>query len=121
MIEKQEDLQKKMKKRFNKLVKFTDSLLDTFDEMKKNMPPEVYAKCIPTVLMVCREILNQLKYVREQSQLLVNQKNLIYSPLQIMNHVNAELEKRTKKIVVLERKEEKKTKDEEETEDLSGF
>jgi hypothetical protein len=55
--------------------------------------------------MVCREILNQLNFIKkEQSQVLVNQKNLIYSPLQIMNQVNQQITQLEKegKIKILE-------------------
>jgi hypothetical protein len=86
------DYQKKMEERFNRVTQVTDDLMDTLTELKKNIPPMLYVKFIPTILMVCREILNQLTYIkREQSQVLINQKNIIYSPLQIMNIVNTEL------------------------------
>jgi len=88
------DYQAKMELRFDKIVKVTDELMDTLTELKKNMPPALYVKFIPTILMVAREILNQLNYIKkEQNQVLVNQKNLIYSPLQIMNIVNTEIVK----------------------------
>lgn len=86
------DFQKKMEERFDRVTKVTDDLMDTLVELKKNIPPMLYVKFIPTILMVCREILNQLTYIkREQTQVLINQKNVIYSPLQIMNIVNTEL------------------------------
>lgn len=86
------DYQKKMDERFNKISKATDELMDMLSELKKNIPPMLYVKFIPTILMVCREILNQLTFIKkEQTQVLVNQKNLIYSPLQIMNIVNQEM------------------------------
>jgi hypothetical protein len=86
------DFQKKMEERFERITKVTDDLMDTLDELKKKMPPELYVKFIPTILMVCREILNQLNYIKkEQTQVLINQKNVIYSPLQIMNIVNQEM------------------------------
>jgi len=86
------DFQRKMETRLERISQVTDDLMDTLDELKKKMPPELYVKFIPTILMVCREILNQCSFIRkEQSQVLVNQKNLIYSPLQIMNIVNTEI------------------------------
>jgi hypothetical protein len=86
------DFQKKMEARFDRVTQVTDDLMDTLVELKKNIPPMLYVKFVPTILMVCREILNQLNYIKkEQTQVLVNQKNLIYSPLQIMNIVNTEL------------------------------
>lgn len=86
------DYQKKMEQRFDRVAKVTDDLMDTLEELKKNIPPLLYVKFIPTILMVCREILNQLNFIkREQTQVLINQKNIIYSPLQIMNIVNQEI------------------------------
>ena len=86
------DYQKKMEERFDRVVKVTDDLMDTLVELKKNIPPMLYVRFVPTILMVCREILNQLNFIKkEQTQVLINQKNLIYSPLQIMNIVNTEL------------------------------
>jgi hypothetical protein len=86
------DFQKKMEERFDRVTKVTDDLMDTLVELKKNIPPMLYVKFIPTILMVCREILNQLSYIKkEQTQVLINQKNVIYSPLQIMNILNQEM------------------------------
>lgn len=99
------DYQAKMEARFDRVVKVTDDLMDTLEELKKNIPPMLYVKFVPTILMVCREILNQLNFIKkEQSQVLVNQKNLIYSPLQIMNIVNTEIIKLEKegKVKILE-------------------
>jgi hypothetical protein len=99
------DFQKKMEERFDRVVKVTDELMDILEEFKKNMPPVLYVKFVPTILMVCREILNQLNFIKkEQSQVLVNQKNLIYSPLQIMNQVNQQITQLEKegKIKILE-------------------
>jgi hypothetical protein len=88
------DYQRKMEARFDRVTHVTDDLMDTLEELKKRMPPEVYVKYIPTILMVCREILNQLNFIKkEQAQVLINQKNIIYSPLQIMNIVNTEIQK----------------------------
>jgi hypothetical protein len=88
------DYQAKMDARFDRITKVTDDLMDTLDELKKTMPPQYYIKYVPTILMVCREILNQLNFIKkEQSQVLINQKNVIYSPLQIMNILNKELPK----------------------------
>jgi hypothetical protein len=86
------DFQKKMEERFDRVVKVTDELMDTLEELKKKIPAVLYVKFVPTILMVCREILNQLTYIKkEQTQVLINQKNIIYSPLQIMNIVNQEM------------------------------
>lgn len=94
------DYQAKMEARFDRIVKVTDDLMDTLESLKKNMPPALYIKFVPTILMVCREILNQLTYIKkEQTQVLINQKNMIYSPLQIMNVINKEFEE--KKIIVV--------------------
>jgi hypothetical protein len=86
------DFQRKMEARFERVTQVTDDLMDTLTEMKKNIPPILYIKFVPTILMVCREILNQLNFIKkEQTQVLINQKNVIYSPLQIMNIVNQEM------------------------------
>jgi hypothetical protein len=86
------DYQKKMEERFDRVTKVTDDLMDTLVELKKNIPPMLYVKFIPTILLVCREILNQLNFIKkEQIQVLINQKNVIYSPMQIMNIVNQEI------------------------------
>ena len=53
------------------------------------MPPEIYIKYAPTILAVCREVLSQLEFIkREQEKIIVNQKNVIYSPLQIVQEFN---------------------------------
>jgi hypothetical protein len=88
------DYQAKMEARFNKVAQVTDDLMDTLVALKKDCPPMLYVKFIPTILQVCREILNQLSYIKkEQTQVLINQKNVIYSPLQIMNILNQEMGK----------------------------
>jgi hypothetical protein len=88
------DFQKKMDERFDRIAKVTDELMDLMQQLKKDLPSEEYVKYIPTVLMVSREILNQLAFIKkDQSQILVNQKNMIYSPLQIMQVLNKEIVK----------------------------
>jgi hypothetical protein len=88
------DYQRKMEARFTRITEITDDLMNTLMEIKKRMPPEVYVKYIPTTLLVCREILSQLEFIKkDQTQVLINQKNIIYSPLQIMNILNTELER----------------------------
>jgi len=88
------DYQAKMDARFDKIARVTDDLMDLLEKLKKEKSTEEYIKYIPTVLAVSREILSQLAFIkREQSQILVNQKNMIYSPLQIMQVLNKELVK----------------------------
>jgi len=50
------DYQAKMDARFERVTQVTDDLMDTLTELKKNIPPMLYIKFIPTILMVCREI-----------------------------------------------------------------
>lgn len=78
----------------NKFIKFLDGL---FDETSKTDNKIIALKVIPTALAVCREILAQLHFIKkQQEQIIVKQTNMIYSPLQIMNILNKQIEKGTK-------------------------
>jgi hypothetical protein len=89
-----EDYQAKMDARFDKVAKVTDEMMELLQNLKGTMDPKEYAKYVPLVLAVSREILAQLTFIkREQSQISITQKNMIYSPLQIMQVLNKEIVK----------------------------
>jgi len=95
------DWNKKLEEKFNKIDsmtnKFMEVLEDLFDESMGSENKLTYIKLIPTGLAVCREILNQLLFIKkQQEQIIVNQKNVVYSPLQIMNIMDKEMKKKVK-------------------------
>jgi hypothetical protein len=97
------DYQAKMQERYDKIAKVTDDLIDMLVGFKDEVDPILYVKLTPQILSVCREILNQLSFIKkENEQILVNQKNVIYSPLQIMNVLNKEMGKleKEKRIII---------------------
>ena len=46
------DYQKKMEERFERVVKITDSLMATLEELKKQIEPTAYLKLTPVILAV---------------------------------------------------------------------
>lgn len=88
----------------NKLINFMDKLLDeSLEEDNKAK----YVKLIPTALAVCNSILNQLTFVkRQQEQIIISQKNVIYSPLQIMREISkiSKRQVRNNEIKVIEKR-----------------
>lgn len=94
--------------KFERIEKITSTLLDAVESIKKNLTPENYLKFAPTIIGILRESLNQLMFIRkEQEQITFNQKNLIYSPLQIMQQINKieESKKKDKEYVIVPNKE----------------
>ncbi len=99
--ELQIDWNKKLEEKFSLIDKMTNKFMkflnELFEESLKEDDKLKYAKLIPMGLAVCREILNQLFFIKkQQEQIIFNQKNVIYSPLQIMNIINKELKKQSK-------------------------
>ena len=91
-------------KKFERIERITNSLLDAVETIKKNLTPESYLKHAPTIIAILRESLAQLAFIRrEQEQINIKQQNIIYSPLQIMQQMNQiETHKeKEKKIVIL--------------------
>jgi hypothetical protein len=98
-----QDYQAKMDARFDKIAKVTDELMDSLTKLKNEFDKEgpegrlLVIKLIPSILAVSREILAQLQFIkREQSNISITQKNMIYSPMQIMQVLNKEMTKMQK-------------------------
>ena len=88
----------------NRFMKFLNEL---FEDSLKEENKLKYVKLIPMGLAVCREILNQLLFIKkQQEQIIFNQKNVIYSPLQIMGVINKEMKKqnRNNELKILDKK-----------------
>jgi len=83
--------------RYEKAVKMVDKLAGTIDELYEKYgenTPEAFLRYAPIILSTSREILNQLEFIRrEQERIKVQQKNLIWSPIQINIHVQKILQK----------------------------
>ena len=109
--ELQIDWNKKIEEKFVLIDKMTNKFMkvlnDLFEESLKEENKFRYVKLIPVGLAVSREILNQLHFIKkQQEQIIFNQKNVIYSPLQIMNVINKEMKKQTKdnELKIIEKK-----------------
>lgn len=98
------DWNKKVEEKFelideiiNKLMRVLNSILEKALSEGTDKAEKKFINLIPTALSVSRELLNQMAFIRkQQEQIIFNQKNVIYSPLQIMNIMNKELEKQIK-------------------------
>ena len=86
------DHSERIKIKFAQVDRIVTVLLNKIEKMMGTMEDEVFIKQVPTLLAVCREILSQLYFLKkEQEKLVINQKNVIYSPLQINQLINKEL------------------------------
>jgi len=101
---------KALKGKFERIEKITNTLLDAVEHIKNKLTPELYLKHAPTIIAILRESLNQLMFIRqEQKQITIKQQNLIYSPLQIMQHINQIDKQKEKEVIIIsEKKKEKK-------------
>jgi len=84
-----------IEERYAKAVKWVDKLgsaIDSIYDRYGQSSPELFIKYAPVILAVAREVLNQLEFLkREQERISIYQKNLIYSPIQIVNIVHKKL------------------------------
>lgn len=88
------DHSERISQKFSQIDSIVTSLLKKIQKIMMDMDDEVFMKQIPTLLAVCREILAQLYFLKkEQEKLVINQKNVIFSPLQINQLINKELNK----------------------------
>ncbi|HEY0089701.1 MAG TPA: hypothetical protein VGB37_12715 [Candidatus Lokiarchaeia archaeon] len=95
-----EEWDKHLKERFDRIERITSSLLDAVETLKNRLTPELYLRHAPTIIAILREALNQLMFIRrEQEQITIKQQNLIYSPLQIMQQINQLEEKKKEKVI----------------------
>ena len=97
--ELQIDWNKKLEEKFKLIDETTNKLMKFVSELFENNQGDNLAmlKLIPSILAISREILNQLYFIKkQQEQIIIHQKNIVYSPLQIMNVINKEMEKKQK-------------------------
>jgi len=84
-----------IQERYERAVRYVDKLGDAIDHIYNKYgeaSPELFIKYAPVILATAREILNQLEFLkREQERITLHQKNLIYSPIQIVNILNQKL------------------------------
>ena len=86
------DHSKRIKEKFGQVDNIVTSLLNKIETLMLNMDDEKFMRQVPTLLAVCKEILSQLYFLKkEQEKLIINQKNVVYSPLQINQLINKEL------------------------------
>ena len=78
--------------KFKQIDRIVSKLILRTEQIMENLDQEQFVKHIPTLLAVCREILNQLYFLKkDQEKLVLNQKNITYSPLQINQLINKEI------------------------------
>lgn len=88
-----------VQERYEKAVKWIDRLGEIFDRLYEKVQTGeinelVLLKIAPIIQNNSREVLNQLKFIRdEQERITVQQKNLIYSPIQIIQVLHNNLKK----------------------------
>ena len=90
-----EDSYKAIEERYARAARWVDKLgsaIDSIYDKYGEASPELFMKYAPLILAVAREVLNQLEFLkREQERISIHQKNLIYSPIQIVNIVHKKL------------------------------
>ena len=94
-----------MGQRYERACTMVDWLTDSIEEMKRQIDetdgPDkklLFIKLSPTILATAREIISQLRFLREeQEKIKVQQKNLIYSPMQINLYMTRNLKEWQKK------------------------
>ena len=106
----------KLKEKFDRIERITNSLLDAVETIKDKMTPELYLKHAPTIIAILRESLNQLAFIRrEQQEITIKQQNVIYSPLQLMQQINQVIaskeKKEVKEIIIVPNKQKEKKND----------
>lgn len=112
--------------RYQKAVQWVDKLGEAIESLYKKLTPEQYMRYAPVILSVCREVLNQLDFIRrEQERIQIKQQNFIYSPVQIMVEIHkqlVELEKQgyIRVLKQLPAKEEEEEEEEKENEQISN-
>jgi len=85
--------------RYEKAAKWIDRLGEIFDNLyekvkKGEISELILLKIAPIIQNNSKEVLNQLKFIRdEQERITVQQKNLIYSPIQIIQVIHNNLKK----------------------------
>lgn len=104
--EKFDQIDKTMSKLLNQL----DMMMDDIIASNLNDPEEKYKKLLrvaPVIKIIASEVLNQMLLIKkEQERIVVNQKNVIYSPLQIMQVIEKELGevKKDSEILIIDKK-----------------
>jgi hypothetical protein len=87
------DWDKKLEEKFMEIDTWTHKLMTefgkVFDEAVEAHDQPAMIKLVPTLLAICKEILNQLYLIKkQQEQIIVDQKNVYYNPQQIYQVVN---------------------------------
>ncbi len=105
------DWNKKLEEKFEKIDRMTSKFMkfleELFDEAMESEDKLKSARLIPTGLAVCREILNQLHFIKtQQEKIIINQKNVVFSPLQILAEMDKQLKKQSQdnEIQILDKK-----------------
>lgn len=81
-----------------KLITIMNRLLDQTWEKGEE---KKYIKLIPTVLQIIRETSNQLEFIRKmQERIVISQQSFVYSPIQMINIINKNLDKLEKEGVI---------------------
>ena len=112
-----------IQERYERACRWVDKLGNTIDQIYNKYgeaAPEAFIKYAPIILATAREVLNQLEFLkREQERITLHQKNLIYSPIQIVNIVHKKLNELEKQgyIKIIKKIPENESEDEDETTD----
>lgn len=93
------DWNKRMEEKLVEIDKWVSKLMKqmgkVFDEMinEGNLIGQV--KMVPTLLAICREILNQISVIKlQQEKIVVNQKNVILNEMQVLQIVNKQFKQK---------------------------
>ena len=112
----------RIKERYDKICESMDKLMKVIDSLFEKYgdnTPEIFLKFAPMINQSVQTILRQLEFVqRSQEKMIVQQKNLIYSPIQINQRVDQlirqyESEGKIKVLKLLPAEEVKKEEEEE--------
>ena len=93
------DWNKRMEEKLTEIDKWVSKLMERmgsiFDKAIDDDNAVLQVKMVPTLLAICREILNQISVIKaQQEKIVVNQKNVILNEMQVLQVVNKEFKRK---------------------------
>ena len=83
-------IDKTISTQMKRMTKMLDTAYNQGDEKK-------YVKLLSTLLSLSKDLQNQLGIIKKQQEdIITSQKNVVYSPLQVMSIINGEIQKKIK-------------------------
>ena len=97
------DWNKRMEEKLTEIDKWVSKLMERmgsiFDKAIDDDNAVLQVKMVPTLLAICREILNQISVIKaQQEKIVVNQKNVILNEMQVLQVVNKEFKRKEEEL-----------------------